>query len=149
MAVNIPQIGDELGYHVMAFTFGVASDSPDVEISSSTGAQALVNINDVNVQVMKVETQVVKAFDGATTLAFTIGDDVDSDGYWTDTLVRISSTRLCSILPPLRWICRRTFVHHTDTIDLVVTGGMTAVSAKMRITYLLGAILICRPMLRR
>jgi len=140
MAVNIPQIGDELGYHVMAFTFGVASDSPDVEISSSTGAQALVNINDVNVQVMKVETQVVKAFDGATTLAFTIGDDVDSDGYWTDTLFVFSSTAAVFNSPAttVGYADGRLYTS-TDTIDLVVTGGMTAGSAKMRITYLLGA----------
>ncbi len=140
MAVNIPQIGDELGYHVMAFTFGVASDSPDVEISSSTGAHALVNINDVNVQVMKVETQVVKAFDGATTLAFTIGDDVDSDGYWTDTLFVFSSTAAVFNSPAttVGYADGRLYTS-TDTIDLVVTGGMTAGSAKMRITYLLGA----------
>lgn len=139
MAVNIPQIGDVLGSHVMAFTFGVSSDSPDVDISTVAGAQALVNINDVNIRVEKVETQVVTAFDGATSLAFTIGDGDDADGYWTDTLMDFASTAAVFNSPAttVGYAAGKTYTS-TDTIDLTVTGGMTAGKAKVRISYRIG-----------
>lgn len=138
MAVSIPQVGDVRGYHIMAFTFGVASDSPDVSISTAAGAQALVNVNDVNVFVEGIETQVVTAFDGATTLAFEIGDGDDSDGYWTDTGFNYAATAAVfnSAATTVGFSAGKLYTS-TDTIDLTVTGGMTAGLAKARIKYFL------------
>jgi hypothetical protein len=140
MAFNIPQIGDELGEHVAAFTVGLSSDtSVDVNFSTSTGVNAIVN--DVNVLVKDISAQIITAFDGATSLAFEIGDGDDSDGYWTDTLLVFSSSGAVFSNPAstLAYSAGKLYTS-TDTIDVTITGGvLTAGKAKFLITYELGA----------
>ena len=121
-------------------TFGATGESPDVSIgSTTTGAVALININEPNVFVHSIESQVVVAFDGATSLEFSIGDGDDSDGYWTDTLfVPTSSGAVFGNMASSVGYAAGKLYTGSDTIDLTITGGLTAGKAKLRIDYSLG-----------
>jgi hypothetical protein len=141
-ALNIPGIGKRIGQHWLAvMTFGATGESPDVSIgSTSTGVVALFNVNESDVFVHSIEKQVVIAFDGATTLAFEIGDGDDSDGFWTDTLFDFASSGavFANMASSVGYAAGKLYTG-SDTIDLTITGGLTAGKAKLRIDYTLGA----------
>lgn len=84
-ALNIPGIGERIGpRYQRVVTFGASGESPDVSFSTSTGDFALINVNEPNVFVHKIEAQNIVALD---TTAITVGDTSDADGFWTDTLL--------------------------------------------------------------
>jgi hypothetical protein len=137
-ALNIPGIGEALGRNYMrVMTFGATGESPDVSIASTTtGAVVLANVNEADVFVHDIEKQVVIAFDGATSLEFTVGDGDDVDGYWTDTLfVPTTSDAVFGNMATTVGYAQGKMYTSSDTIDLGITGGLTAGKAKLRFTY--------------
>ncbi len=139
MAVlEIPGIGEALGRNYMrAMTFGATGESPDVSIASTTtGAVVLANLNEANIFVHNIEKQIVIPFDGATTLALEIGDGDDPDGYWSDTLMNPTTSDAVygNMASTVTYALGKLYTS-SDTIDLTVTGGLTAGKAKLRFTY--------------
>lgn len=139
-ALEIPGIGEPLGQRIMReVSFGASGESPDVTIGSGTGTTALVNIQEPNVFIDNVESQVVVKVCTAGTgaVAMTIGDSDDVDGYWTDTLLNVAATAAV-------WSNMSTTVGYgagrlvTSTLSINLTKGAALASAgkvKLRITY--------------
>lgn len=137
-ALDIPGIGEALGRNWMrVMSFGATGESPDVSIASTTtGAVVLANLNEANIFVHDIEKQIIIPFDGATSLAFEIGDGDDSDGYWTDTLlVPTTSDAVYGNMASTVAYAQGKLYTSSDTIDLIVTGGLTAGKANLRFTY--------------
>jgi len=138
-ALNIPSEGERVGRYMRTVTFGTATASPDVTITT-TGTQtvALANINEANVFVEKVEAQVIEAL--TSTVTITIGDGDDADGYWTDTLFLPASTAATfNVADTTVGYAAGKLYTSSDTIDIVATGANSAGLAKVRITYFRGA----------
>jgi len=133
-AFNLPQIGDAIGRHSAVFTFGPSSDA-EVAISSATGAQAIININEPGVMIHDMKIQIVTAFDGDTSLELTIGD-TDVDGFMTDTLFGWGSSGAvyANLASTLAYALGRVYTT-SDVINLSITGGATAGLAKVFIDY--------------
>lgn len=137
-ALDIPGIGEVPGrVYQRVVTFGDTGESPDVGIASTTtGAVALINLNEANIFIHNLEKQVVVAFDGATSLEFSLGDGDDPDGFWTDTLfVPTTSDAVFGNMASTVAYAQGHLYTSSDTIDLTITGGLSAGKGKLRVTY--------------
>jgi hypothetical protein len=137
-ALDIPGVGENLGKHIRIMTFGAVGESPDVAIGSGTGTTALVNINEPNVFVESIESQVVLAIATAGSLvAMTIGDGDDVDGYWTDTLQNVAATSavFANQASSLGYFGGKLYTV-TDTIDLKKVVAKASVGkVRLRVRY--------------
>ena len=83
-ALTIPGVGERIGRRYQrVVSIGVTGESADVDLATTTTTNILINVNEPNVMVHKLERQVVVAFD---TTVITVGDSDDADGFWTDTI---------------------------------------------------------------
>lgn len=143
-ALEIPGIGEPLGQRqVRVLTFGASGESPDVIIGSGTGTTALVNIQEANVFVENVESQVVMKVctAAAGAVAMTIGDSDDVDGYWTDTLLNVAATSavFANMATTVGYAAGR-LVTSTLSINLVKASALaSAGKVRLRITYVRNA----------
>ena len=141
MAITIPGEGEKVGRYIRAFTIGLAAESPDVDLSTSTGTLTvnLVNITEPNVFVHRIDKQVVMQFDTAT-LTFTIGDSTDPDGYWTDTLFNLSASGSVfdNMATSVGYGAGKLYTS-TQAIQLVQSTKISAGKAKLLIEYERGA----------
>jgi len=137
-ALEIPGVGEPLGQtQVRIMTFGASGESPTVNIGSGTGTTALFNINEPNVFVEKIESQVVLKISSAGTGAMTIGDSDDVDGYWTDTLLLITTTAAVfnNMATTVAYAQGRLYTA-TQTIDLIKASAIASVGkVRLRISY--------------
>jgi hypothetical protein len=136
-AINIPGVGEGLGRFIRVFTFGTSTASPDVVITSGTGVTTLVSIDEPNVFVESIDLQVIEALATAGSGISLIGDEVDSDGFWTDTLGNFAATAAVfnNMATSVGYGGGKLYTV-TDTIDFV-RGIATAKKGlvKARITY--------------
>ena len=134
MAIELPGKGEEAGkIYVRAFTAGVSSDSPEVILTS--GDVALVNFNEANIFVQKLEAQVINAF--TSTCVFIIGDSADSDGWWTDTEFNCSATAAnFNVAASTVGFASGKLYSSTSAILTNIAGAPAAGKAKFRITYM-------------
>ena len=132
-ALNIPGIGEEAGKrYIRVLTVGVSTASPNV--TATSGDNIIVNINEANVFVEGIELQIVEAF--TSTAVHMIGDSVDSDGWWTDTiLIPATSTAVFNAASSAMAYHNGKLYSSTDTILWNQTGATAAGLAKLRITY--------------
>ena len=138
-ALEIPGVGEALGRHIREFSFGASGESPDVTIGSGTGTTALVNIQEPNVFIEDLETQVVIAVCTASTgaVSMTIGDSDDVDGYWTDTLLNVAATSgdFANMTTTVAY-AQGHLVTSTLSINLIKGSALaSAGKVKCRITY--------------
>jgi hypothetical protein len=137
-ALDIPGVGEPVGQVIRrVMTFGGAAESPTVSIGSGTGVTALFNINEPNVFVQSIEPQVIIITSTSATANLLIGDEVDSDGYWTDTLLVVGSTSAVfnNMATTVGYAAGKLYTV-TDTIDLVKNTAVASVGkVKLRITY--------------
>ena len=86
-ALDIPGIGERTGErYIRTVDFGYTGETGIDVAVAATGDVALININEPNVFVHRLDKQVVAVLNAAATFQIIIGDCDDSDGYWTDTL---------------------------------------------------------------
>jgi len=142
-ALNIPGVGESLGRFSKIVTFGASGESPDVTIGSGTGTTALININESDVFVENLESQVVMKICTAGTgaVAMTIGDGTDVDGYWTDTLLNVAATSavFANMATTVAFSQGKLYTS-CDSIDLVKASALaSAGKVRLRITYRRGA----------
>jgi len=139
MAIDIPGVGESLGRFSKIMTFGASGESPDVTIGSGTGTTALININEANVFVENLESQVVLKVCTAGTgaVSMTIGDGTDVDGFWTDTLLNVAATSgvFANMATTVAFSQGKLYTS-SDTIDLVKAAALaSAGKVRLRITY--------------
>ena len=132
-ALIIPGEAEAVGRFVRELTWGVSGESPDVSVASA-GTYSLININEANVLVEKIENQVVVAH--TATAVITIGDSSDVDGYWTDTLYELGTSAAVFNSPAttVGYAAGRLYTS-SQSIDVVITGTMAAGKSKLRVTY--------------
>jgi len=142
MAISIPGVGEGLSKFVTrTFTFGTATASPDVSVTTGTGLTTLVNINEANVFVKSFDLQVIEVLATAGTAANTIGDSDDADGYWTDTLANLAATAavFANMATSVAYAGGRLYTV-TDVISLTRgTAGAKKGLVKARIQYMRNA----------
>lgn len=138
MALDIPGVGEPVGQVMKrVMTFGGSAESPTVSIGSGTGVTALFNINEPNVYVQSIEPQVIIITSTNASANILIGDEVDSDGYWTDTLLNVGATSavFANMATTVGYAAGKLYTT-TDTIDLVKNTAVASVGKiKLRITY--------------
>jgi len=132
-ALIIPGEAEAVGRFVRELTWGVSGESPDVSVASA-GTYSLINVNEANVLVEKIESQVVIAH--TATAVITIGDSSDVDGYWTDTLYELGTSAAVFNSPAttVGYAAGRLYTS-SQSIDVVITGTMAAGKSKLRVTY--------------
>lgn len=132
-ALSIPVLGERVGRYIRNVEFGFTGEGADVTVTAE-GTYALVNINEANVMVHKIDKQVSMPF--TATAVMVIGDCDDTDGYWLDTLFLSS---VCDAV-----FANQSTVHAyyggrlyttTGVIDLNTTGAVGAGKARLRIEY--------------
>lgn len=136
-ALVIPGKAEALGRFTRTLTWGVAAESPDVSVASA-GTYALINVNEPNVFVEKIESQVVIAH--TATAVITIGDSSDVDGYWTDTLYQLGTSAAVFNAPAttVGYAAGKLYTS-SQAINVTITGTMAAGKSKLRVTYVRGA----------
>jgi len=140
-AIDIPGVGEGLGRFVRMFTFGTATASPDVAFTTGTGTTTLVSVKEANVLVESIDLQVVEAAATAGSGGNLIGDGVDTDGYWTDTLADFASTAAVfnNMSTSVGYGAGKLYTT-TDTIDFVHAPATAKKGlVRARITYSRGA----------
>lgn len=135
-ALVIPGVGERVGrMYQRVVTFGVSGESPDVNVTSQA-VWPVININEANVMVHKLERQVVVAFD---TTVITIGDTDDADGYWTDTLFGHTTAGVFDECSGAAYEAGRLYTSSQAINVTIGTADHTTGKAKLRITYSRGA----------
>jgi len=132
-ALIIPGEAEAVGRFTRELTWGVSGESPDVSVASA-GTYSLINVNEANVFVEKIESQVVIAH--TSTAVITIGDSDDVDGFWTDCLYLPNSSGATFNAPAttVGYAAGRLYTS-SQSIDVVITGTMSAGKSKLRVVY--------------
>ena len=138
-ALDIPGIGERTGErYIRKVDFGFAGETGiNVTLATATGDVAIININEPNVFVHKIDKQVRVPFTAGATFKIVIGDCADSDGYWSDTLFLTTTcdavfANAASTLA--YWnghLYTTTDIIAVNQSEVVVTGG----SCRLRIEY--------------
>jgi hypothetical protein len=140
-ALDIPGIGERIGdRYTRIVDFGFTGETGIDVALAATGDVALININEPNVFVHKLDKQVRTVFNAAATFTINIGDCDDSDGYWSDTLF-LSTTCdavFANAASTLAYWNGKLYTA-TDIIAVnVATNAVTAGSCRLRIEYTRG-----------
>ena len=132
-ALIIPGEAEAVGRFVRELTWGVSGESPDVSVASA-GTYSLISVNEANVLVEEIESQVVIAH--TATAVITIGDSDDVDGFWTDCLYLPNSSGATFNAPAttVGYAAGRLYTS-SQSIDVVITGTMSAGKSKLRVVY--------------
>ena len=134
-ALSIPGIGERTGERYQRVVdFGFTGEDADVIVTAAAD-YPLININEPNVMVHKLDKQVVIPFGATATFTLTIGD-TDVDGYWTDTLF-LSTTCdavFANVASTVAYAAGRLYTS-TDVINLTNSIVINAGRARLRIEY--------------
>jgi len=137
-ALDIPGIGERTGErYIRTMNFGFTGETGIDAALAATGDVALININEPNVFVHKIDKQIFVPFAAGATFAMCIGDCDDSDGYWSDT-VFLSTTcdAVFANMSTTVAYAQGKLYTATDIIGVnVVTTAVTAGNCRLRIEY--------------
>jgi hypothetical protein len=134
-ALEIPGIGERIGERYQRIIdFGFTGEASVDVVVTAAGAYPVVNINEPNVFIHKIDKQVVADFN-STAVCGDIGD-TDVDGYWTDCLFLPAATQavFANVTTTVAYAAGRLYTT-TDVINVTLTNAVTEGNARLLIEY--------------